>query len=305
MTEPPAPPGDGGVSAEQSVCARHPDRRTGLRCSRCDRPACPACLREAAVGYQCVDCVREGKRTTRTATTVAGAQLRSTPIVVPTLIAANVVVFVITVVQAHSLNRNIRSPLFNDWSLWPPIVAYGEWWRLFTSGFLHLGPIHLLLNMVALWVVGRDLELLLGRLRFSVLYVLSLFGGGISVFMFGDRTIPVAGASGAIFGLLGAIVVVIIRLRLDPRRALIVVGLNIVISVTVPGISLLGHLGGLMVGALAAVGMVYPSPARRTLVQAGTTIGLVLVLVALFYFRLAQFGSVFCIPDMVRCIYRH
>lgn len=284
-----------------STCVRHPDRRTGLRCSRCDRPACPACLHEASVGYHCVDCVREGRRATRMATTVAGARLRSVPVVVPTLIALNVIVFVVTVVQAHSLNQNRRAALFSEWTLWPPVVADGQWWRLFTSGFLHYGLIHIGLNMVALWVIGRDLELVLGRWRFTVLYVLSLFGGGISVFMFGDPSVPVAGASGAVFGLLGGIVVAVFRLKLDARPALLVVGLNIVISVTIPGISLLGHLGGLVVGALVTVGMVYPKPGRRTVIQYGTVLGVLAALVALYFLRDAQFGPLYCLPDQLLC----
>jgi membrane associated rhomboid family serine protease len=276
------------------TCARHPDRPTGLSCARCGRPACSECLHDASVGYQCVDCVRAGRRDTRRATTVAGAELNTRPLVVPLLILVNVAVFAFTVFQAHSLNNNASAPLFYQWALLPEFVAGGEWYRLFTSGFLHYGPIHLLMNMFALWVIGRDMELVLGRLRFSVVYLLSLFGGGLSVFLFGALSTPVAGASGAVFGLMGGIAVAVLRLKLDMRQAFVLIGLNLVISFTIPGISLLGHLGGLVVGALVTLGMVYPPPAKRLAVQVGTVSVLIVAMVALFLLRDAQLGIDHC-----------
>jgi membrane associated rhomboid family serine protease len=238
--------------------------------------------------------VREARRGTRRAVTVAGAELNTRPLVVPLLILLNVAVFVVTVVQAHSLNDNATAPLFYNWALLPEFVAGGEWYRLATSGFLHYGPIHLLMNMFALWVIGRDMEVVLGRLRFTVVYVLSLLGGGLSVFLFGALTAPVAGASGAVFGLMGGIAVAVRRLRLDMRQALVLIGLNLVISFTIPGISLLGHLGGLIVGALATIGMVYPPPSKRLVVQVGTVAALLVAMVALFFFRDAQLGIDHC-----------
>lgn len=293
MTAPPPqqpPPGYDAAPVGMSACVRHPNRLTGLSCTRCGRPACHECLREASVGYQCVDCVRESKRTARRATTVAGAELNTRPLIVPLLIVVNVAIFAFTVYQAQSLNRNAAAPLFFDWALLPSFIAGGEWWRLFTSGFLHYGPIHLLVNMFALWIIGRDMELVLGRLRFSVVYLLSLLGGAIAVFLFGDLDAPVAGASGAVFGLMGGIAVAVLRLKLDVRQALVLIGVNIAISFIIPNISLLGHLGGLVVGALATLGMVYPPPAKRTTIQLGTVLGLSVVLVALYIYRDLQLG---------------
>jgi membrane associated rhomboid family serine protease len=307
VSVPPEPPNSWGTQAAMPSCVRHPDRPTGLRCTRCERPACPECLREASVGYQCVDCVNEGRRTTRRARTVAGAQLSQRLVVVPVLIVLNLAVFAITAYQAQSIGNNQNSELFRDWFLGPVIVAYGEWWRLFTSGFLHYGPLHIALNMIALWVLGRDLEPLLGRLRFTAVYLVSLLGGGVAVFLFADNNIAVAGASGAVFGLMGGLAVVLFRLRLNPGPALGIIALNVFISITLPGISLLGHLGGLIVGAIATAAMVYAPPRSRSAWQAGTMIALVLALVGLILIRdgqfaeLARFGDVICEVQVRRC----
>jgi membrane associated rhomboid family serine protease len=242
------------------VCVRHPNRETGARCARCDRPACPACLREASVGYQCVDCVAQGTRGQPRVITAPWAEPTGRPVVVPALIAINIVIFVVTVAQAGSLSRNTDAPLFKQWALLPTEVANGEWWRLFTSGFLHLGAFggaHLAFNMIALWVIGRDLEQVLGRARFLMVYLVSMLGGGLAVFLFSDPDIPVAGASGAVYGLMGGLVVVLLRMRRDPRPAMTIILLNVIISFAVPGISILGHLGGLLFGTAVTAGLVY------------------------------------------------
>ncbi len=297
MTVPP------GHSAEQAGaqppmpgCARHPDRPTGLRCVRCERPACPECLREASVGYQCVDCVNEGSRSTRRPVTVAGARLSTTPVVVPVLIALNVLVHVLTSFQAGTPMENYGSALFAEWSLWPLPVAGGQWWRLVTSGFLHIGLIHLLVNMVALWVIGRDLEVMLGRIRFASVYLLSLLGGSTAVFLFGGLQHPVAGASGAVYGLMGGIAIAAFRLKLNLRPILMVIGINIVLTLSIPNISLLGHLGGLVVGLASTAALLYAPAERRTLWQAAALAGLFVVLVAALLTRDAQLGQVVCGP---------
>jgi membrane associated rhomboid family serine protease len=268
-----------------------------LRCVRCERPACPECLREASVGYQCVDCVNEGRQTQRRATTVAGAQVNTKPLVVPILVALNVAYFVLNAVQAESLTGNSASVSFDMGVLWPPVVASGEWWRLFTSGFLHYGPIHLLMNMFALWIIGRDLEILLGRVRFLGLYVVSLLGGSTAVYLFSDVGSATAGASGAVFGLMGAMAVAVFRLKLPMGQALGIIALNIVFSFTIQQISWLGHIGGLVVGALVAIGLLYPPPKVRKQVQIATVVGLAVVLVVLVFVRDADF------PSTLTCVY--
>lgn len=294
MTVPPgSQPGADGAPAQLPGCVRHPDRPTGLRCVRCDRPACPDCLRDASVGMQCVDCIAKAESTTRRPTTVAGARLREKPILVPALIAVNVVIFAITALQAGSM-RNFSSALFADFSMLPITVAAGEWWRLLSSGFLHIGFLHLAMNMIALWVIGRDLELLLGRSRFIAVYGLSLLGGSVAVFLFGAADAPVAGASGAVYGLMGGIAIAALRLKVSLRPVLIVIGLNIALSISIPAISLLGHLGGLVLGVAATAALVYAPRQNRNLVQAGALGGLLVVLIAVIITRDVQFGDISC-----------
>ena len=244
------------------VCVRHPSRAAGIRCTRCDRPACSDCLREAPVGYQCVDCIASTARSSPRAKTISWAGPPSRPLVVPGLIIINLVIFAITVAQAASLSRNTNAPLFEQWALRPRDVMDGAWWQLLTSGFLHIGPVHLLFNMIALWVIGRELEQALGSLRFLVVYVVSLLGGSLAVLLLENPISRTAGASGAVFGLMGGLAVVLIKMRLSPRPALTIILLNVIISFAIPGISYLGHLGGLAFGAAITAAMLY-FPARR------------------------------------------
>lgn len=184
------------------------------------------------------------------------------PVITAGLIAINVAIFVITVAQAGSLSDNATAPLFEQWGLWPAAVTSGAWWRLFTSGFLHFGPIHLAFNMIALWVIGRDLEQVLGRTRYLVVYLVSLLGGSVAVLLFSTPNVLTAGASGAVFGLMGGLAVVLIRMRRSPGPALTIIVLNVIISFVVPGISILGHLGGLLFGTAVTAVMLYAPTAR-------------------------------------------
>ncbi|WP_141281772.1 rhomboid family intramembrane serine protease [Pseudonocardia hydrocarbonoxydans] len=273
MTYPAGPP-----TGAPAVCVRHPDRPTGLACTRCARPACPECLREASVGYQCVDCVRQGQREVRRATTVAGAVLGARPLVVPALVVLNLLAFAATAVQAGSIGANTRSALFVDWALSPGTVAAGEWWRLVTSGFLHIGPLHLAFNMFALWIIGRDMEMLVGRGRFLAVYLLGMLGGAAAVMVLYGPGEYVAGASGAVFGLMGGLVVALLRLRRPLNQVLGLLAVNLALGFFVPGISWQAHLGGLLAGAAATAVLVYAPPARRAPVQGGGLAAIAVVL---------------------------
>lgn len=283
MTYPVGPPPHPS-QGPAAVCVRHPDRATGLTCVRCGRPSCPECLREASVGYQCVDCVGQAGHGVRRAATVAGAVAATSrrPIVVWTLIALNVAVYVLTVVQAGSISNNYESPLFDAWQLAPVQIADGDWWRVLTSGFLHIGPLHIASNMFALWVLGRDMETVLGRGRFVALYLISLIGGSAAVVVFNAPDQPVAGASGAVFGLMGGLLVVLLRLKRPVGQVIGLIVINIVISQVVPGISLTAHIGGLVVGALVAAALVFtPSRSNRTRLQVAALAGITVVLLAI------------------------
>lgn len=291
MTSPAGPPNPPPYPGPQpATCVRHPDRATALTCTRCGRPACPDCLREASVGYQCVDCVQEGAaRPARRGTTVAGAEPGGRPVMVPTLIALNLAVFVWTAVQARSINDNADSALFSSWALAPGAVAAGEWWRLVTAGFLHIGPLHIAFNMLALWTLGRDLEVVLGRGRFLALYLISLLGGSAAVMIFYAPNQLVAGASGAVFGLMGGLAVVLRRMRVPMGQVIGLIVVNVVISVVIPGISLIGHLGGLVVGAAVTAALVYTPVARnRTAMQAAALGGITVVLLAVIAIMAAR-----------------
>ncbi len=246
-------------STPARVCVRHADRPTGLSCTRCGRPACPECLRPASVGQHCVDCLRADQRSTPQMRTVAGsaAARSSVPFVTYTLIALNIVIYAVTAAQSRSVMENERgSALFVDWVMYPPAVAGGDWFRVIGSGFLHYGLIHLLLNMFALYIVGRDIELVLGRTRYLAVYLISLLGGSAAVMLLAQDSLT-AGASGAVYGLFGAITVVLIRLRQNPNNMLILIAINVFISFSLPGISLWGHLGGLAAGTLATLGVMF------------------------------------------------
>ncbi|AXB46044.1 rhomboid family intramembrane serine protease [Amycolatopsis albispora] len=306
MTQPPYPP-PSGPAYEQALptCWWHPKRQTGLRCVRCERPACPDCLREASVGAQCVDCVQAGQVQDRAqraqyraagygARTVAGARVQR-PIVTPVLIALNVLVFVATVAQAQNPMDNSGAELMTQGSLWPyGITFFDEWWRLVTSGFLHFGLLHIAMNMLALWVLGRDVEVLLGRGRFLAVYFLSLIGGSAAEFVFGAVGQPTVGASGAIFGLMGGVLIAVFRLKLNPTMALVTIGLNLVLTFSIPNISFLGHLGGFVVGAIAVAALVYAPAKNQLTYQVVALVVLAVALAALILFRDLQLAGQVC-----------
>jgi membrane associated rhomboid family serine protease len=270
------------------ACVRHPDRPTGLRCTRCERPACPECLRPASVGQHCVDCVAQHQRTTRAPVTIAGARPDRRPVVVQTLIAVNVLIFAITAYQARGVMNLEPSTLFRDWALFPLATRNGYWWQLVTAGFLHVNPIHILMNMFALWVIRRDMERILGPARFTAVYLVGLLGGSVSVLLFGQVDSQTVGASGAVFALMGGLLVLVYRLKVNPSQVIGMIAINLVISVAIPGISLLGHVGGLVTGALLTAALVYLPAQRRRLWQVGAVVVLVVVLVGLVLVRFSQ-----------------
>ena len=232
---------------------RHPDRPTGLACSRCGRPACPDCLTPAAVGQHCVDCVRASGRQVPTARAIGAKTAWATY----ALIAINSALFLIVAAQARSITEVRSSEVFVDGALWGPFMASGEYWRLLTAGFLHFSLIHVGVNMFSLYILGRDVELTLGTARFLGIYLTSLLGGSAMVMLLGDPMAINAGASGAIFGLMGATLIVVLKAKIPASGVYGIIGLNVVLSFTIPGISLWAHLGGLAFGAAAAAGIVY------------------------------------------------
>ncbi|WP_082950097.1 MULTISPECIES: rhomboid family intramembrane serine protease [unclassified Mycobacterium] len=265
-------------------CYRHPGRPTYVRCNRCERYICGDCMRSAAVGQQCVECVRAGARTVRQPRTRFGGRQRSAPVLTYALIGINVAAFVLQMASG-----NLEKQL----ALWPPAVADGQFYRLVTSAFLHYGATHLLFNMWALYVVGPPLEMWLGRLRFGALYALSGLGGSVLVYLVSPLDTATAGASGAIFGLFGATFVVGKRLAFDVRWVVAVIAINLVFTFLVPlfsaqRISWQAHVGGLVTGALVAAAYVYPPRERRNTIQAAVTLVVLVAFAVLIWWRTGQ-----------------
>ena len=237
------------MSTQVATCYRHPDRETGVRCQRCERPICPACLVPAPVGVQCVECVRRFR--SRSVAPSARSLARSAS-VTTALITVNVVVWLAGLVLSGGSGLFTGSPLAGIAGLSAQPVAAGDWWRAITAGFLHSGLIHLGLNMAVLYMLGPAVEGALGRVRFTVLYFTALITSSLGALLLSPGTFTV-GASGAIFGLMGAIVVGQRAAGIDPWRSGILtwIVINLVFTLVVPGVSIGGHLGGLAGGLIA------------------------------------------------------
>ena len=276
------------------VCYRHPSRETYVRCTRCDRPICPDCMREASVGHQCPECVAEGRRTQRPARTAfGGGAAGQQGYVTKTLIGAQRArAWSASIVSARRRRRGCSAAAWGgllgggtpltDWGAVLGYAVYGqpadgctaiadgEYYRLITAMFLHYGVLHLLLNMWALWMLGRNLEAALGPLRFArALPARRARRQRRRPTCFSRRRATTAGASTAIFGLFAAIFIVLRRLGRDTSAIIPILVINLVFTFTVPGISMAGHLGGLVVGGLVAVDPgVRAARPTATLVQA-------------------------------------
>jgi membrane associated rhomboid family serine protease len=235
-------------------CAFHSDRRAGVVCQRCDKPICPACMHQASVGFHCPDCVRQGKQKVVRGNAAFGRTPSSTPLTF-ILIAINVVVFLYEISQgtlAGEYKVNI------DYGLNAFFIAQnGEFYRVVTGGFLHASVLHILLNMWALYVLGPLVERSLGRLRFGIVYATALVAGSAGALIIDPNALTV-GASGAIYGLLGALVILFRNRGISVWQSGlgITILINAIITVTIPGISWGGHLGGFVGGALATLVLV-------------------------------------------------
>ena len=241
----------------------------------------------ASVGFQCPECVREGNASVRPLRRGSGVRTagRRWGAVTLTLIALNVAMFLVTAVSAVTVGNpplnNFSSPVFEQLSQWPyGVILLGQWWRVFTAAFLHVGLVHLAMNMFALLLFGSELERQLGRWRYLALYLLSALGGAAAIQLLGDPRVPVAGASAAIYGLLGGLGVLMLVRRQDLRGLLTLLAINVLISF-LPGISLLGHLGGLVAGALTAAVLVLTRRSRPLQIGGLASFAVLLLVVTL------------------------
>lgn len=293
-----------------TTCYRHPKVESHVRCTRCDRFICPDCMREAAVGHQCPECVREGARSVRQARTAFGGRIAAVPLVTYVLIGLNVLAYVGELVRPAIVDRfemlgaGLVGPDGGHY-LWqasyPPElhvegVVDGEWYRLLTGAFLHLPPtggtfgiLHIVMNMVSLWNIGRVVEAQLGRVRYLALYLLSALGGSVLVLLVAPYD-PTLGASGAIFGLGAAYWVLARRLGADMAQVnRFMAGLLLWLVISAAMTSWEGHLGGLLTGGAVTLAYAYaPRDGRRTLVQAAACAVLLVLLVVCAWAKVTE-----------------
>jgi membrane associated rhomboid family serine protease len=285
---------DGGVPRQPGVvptCYRHPKREAHIRCVRCDRPICPDCMIPASVGFQCPECVRGGNKTQRVARTALGGRISPNQSAVTfTLIGINMVMFLIQqssptfvyrfalVATPFSVGTSHGVETFSG-------IANGEYYRLLTSMFLHENVTHILFNMWALYVVGAQLEALLGRVRFVAMYFLSGLAGSALAYWLASLGSVTLGASGAIFGLFGALFVLGRRLSFDIRPIGFLIAVNLLLTFTISNISWQGHVGGLVAGAALAGAWVYPPRKYRLAAQLSSSVALAVLIAVIVVLR--------------------
>ncbi|MFI5629777.1 rhomboid family intramembrane serine protease [Streptomyces sp. NPDC051664] len=304
------------MEAAVTTCYRHPSYETYVRCTRCDRYICPDCMREAAVGHHCVECVKEGQRSVRQARTVFGGAVPRTavPVVTYVLIGLNVLAYLGELIRPDivdrfgmlgaGLNGSDGSQYVYESGNIPGFdavgVVDGEWYRLLTGAFLHLPPggssfgsmpfgvLHILFNMYGLWNLGRVVEEQLGRGRYLALYLLSALGGSVLVYLIAPGGTAV-GASGAIFGLAAAFYVINRRLGRDMQAVnRFLAGFLIWMLISAGFTSWQGHLGGLLTGGIVMAVLAYAPAKRRTAVQIAGCAVLFVLLVALVALKTSQ-----------------
>lgn len=302
-------PSDGQPATGVPTCYRHPGRETWIRCQRCDRPICPDCMRDASVGFQCPQCVQEANRGSRQNRAMYGGQRSGDPRLTSfVLIGLNALVWLSITATGGGSSRilallgltpsgrceiadgtgryypGIGSQAVCDTvptTSWHPGVADGAWWQLLTSAFTHVQVWHIAMNMFALFLFGPTLEAIIGRTRFLAVYLVSALGGSAAVMLLSSPGGSTVGASGALFGLLGALLVVARKARLNSQALMQNLMLGVVITVYglfTGGISWQGHLGGFLAGAAAAAVVAFAPKRQRWLVQWG---GLALLTIAL------------------------
>ncbi|MCG7527332.1 rhomboid family intramembrane serine protease [Streptomyces sp. OfavH-34-F] len=303
------------MEADVTTCYRHPSYETYVSCVRCERFICPACMREAAVGHQCVECVKEGQRSMRRPRTAFGGTVSRTavPVVTYALIGLNVLAYLAELIRPGLVDRFEMAGAWltdGDGARYVYVdggypgfdvvgVVGGEWYRLLTGSFLHLPPdgtsfgslpfgvLHIVFNMYALWTLGRGVEEQLGRVRFLALYLLSALGGSVLVYLV-SPTDAVVGASGAIFGLVAAFYVIGRRLGRDRREVNgFLAGFLVWMLLSAAFTSWEAHLGGLLTGAAVTVVYAYAPAGRRAYVQAAGCVVLGAALVLLVVLKTA------------------
>ncbi|MDJ0312051.1 rhomboid family intramembrane serine protease [Arthrobacter sp. H35-D1] len=274
-----------GSATGAPVCPRHPDRVSYVSCQRCGRPTCPDCQRSAAVGVQCVDCVRESSKAVPSRRTIFGGVARAgRPVVTITMMAICAVAF--------ALDWAIPKDFVFQNFAYAPFLTETEPWRMVSSAFLHSKNImHIAFNMYALWILGNALEPAFGRARFLAVYLVSALAGSVGVLLIAPIDTVVVGASGAVFGLFGALFVVQKKRGGDLRQIIVLLLINAAIGFIVPNIAWQAHLGGLIAGVLCTVAIAYAPAKNRVLVQWGGIAAVAALLVVLTMYKVSTFPA--------------
>ncbi|MGA4850038.1 rhomboid family intramembrane serine protease [Streptomyces sp. G5(2025)] len=277
-------------------CYRHPDRETGITCTRCERPICPECMISASVGFQCPECVREGSGTGHAPAanqprTVAGGAVAADPrLVTKILVGLNLALFMVQQVvgdrftDQYAMLGQAFVPEFGS----VEGVAEGQWYRLITAAFLHGGIMHIAFNMLSLWWIGGPLEAALGRVRYVALYLVSAIAGSALTYLLAEQNQRSLGASGAIFGLFGATAILMRRLNYDMRPVIVLLAINLLITAFWPNIAWQAHVGGLVGGVIVGYAMVHAPRERRSLIQFGSCALVLIAAVVMVVVRTGQ-----------------
>lgn len=277
MADPQGGAGPDGGPADPPVCYRHPGRETHIRCGRCGRYICPDDMISASVGFQCPDCVRAGNKDVRQPRTVAGGVVRrDAGIVTYVIIGINVALF-LAVQGSEDLLQRLW--LYSG-SGFPDGIIDGEPWRLFTAAFLHQQTLHIALNMLILYLFGRPLEAQLGRARYIATYLICALGGSTASFLFNEPNVPSLGASGAVFGLLGTLLVLERQFGSNPTGVIVYLAILLLPGFVIANIDWRGHIGGLVTGAVLGAAYAYAPRANRTAIHVAVGVGVTLILVA-------------------------
>ncbi|MEV4581773.1 rhomboid family intramembrane serine protease [Nonomuraea jabiensis] len=284
-SQPPSPPPQPEQPAEAvPTCYRHPEKETWVRCQRCERPICPDCMRDAAVGFQCPECVAEGNKDIRQAKSTFGGSVVRTPIVTYTILVLNVLVFGAQYLTGERVTAELE--------MFPARVAVlGEYYRLISAAFVHSGLFHILFNCWALYVIGPYLERAFGHVRYIAIYAISALGGSVLSLWIDVPNQTTVGASGAIFGLFGAVFVVGRKLNMDVRGIAVLIAINLAMTFILPGISWTGHIGGLITGSALAAALAYAPKNSRPLWQGLAIVGALAVLAVLVMVRVSAILS--------------
>lgn len=239
-----------------TTCYRHPSRETRVSCSSCGRPICPDCMTPSPVGMRCPECARQTTKVKRLATPGASAET------LPVTIGLIVVCVIAFLASGRFGATGSGGTLFRDWALFGPAVQDGDLYRLVTSGFLHAGFLHIAFNMYLLYLLGKELEPELGSPRFAALYFASLLAGSFGALVAAPLTLTV-GASGAIYGLMGALAAMLFARGVNPLQTPVgsLIIFNLLLSFVLPNVSVGGHIGGLIGGAL--IGYAYTQGEHR------------------------------------------